>query len=137
MPSSCAIRGVPARLLPDAVPRIDEEDRDVGGRGAGRHVARVLLVARGVGQDEFSARRREVAVGDVDRDSLFALGPQAVREQREVDRSGASVPRRRRHRVNLILVHTARVVQQASDQRALPVVHAAGRADAEEIRHQK
>ena len=40
-------------------------------------------------------------------------------------------------RVHLILVDRARVVQQPPDQRALPVVHAAGRADAEQARHQK
>ena len=39
--------------------------------------------------------------------------------------------------VDLILVDAARVVQQASDQRALPVVHAPGGADAQQIRHQK
>ena len=38
--------GVPVRLRAEAVPRVHEQDRDIGGRGAGRHVARVLLVAR-------------------------------------------------------------------------------------------
>ena len=38
-----------------------------------------------VGDDEAPPRRREVAVGDVDRDALLALGAQAVGQQREVD----------------------------------------------------
>ena len=66
---------VPPRLHADAVPRVDQQDRDVGRRGAGRHVARVLLVAGRVGEDELAPRGREVAVGDVDRDALLALGP--------------------------------------------------------------
>jgi hypothetical protein len=60
-------------------------DREVGRRGAGDHVARVLLVPGAVGDDEPPPRRREVAVGDVDRDALLALGAQAVDQQREVD----------------------------------------------------
>ena len=58
----------------DAVARVDQQDRDVGRRRAGRHVARVLLVARRVGEDELAPRRGEVAVGDVDGDALLALG---------------------------------------------------------------
>jgi hypothetical protein len=59
-----------------------------GGVAAGRsgdHVAGVLLVARGVGDDELARRRGEVAVGHVDGDALFALGLQAVGEQAQVD----------------------------------------------------
>jgi hypothetical protein len=41
-------------------------------------------VAGRVGQDELATRSGEVAVRDVDRDPLLALGPQAVGEQREV-----------------------------------------------------
>jgi hypothetical protein len=35
---------VAARLLDDALAGVDEHERDVGGRGAGDHVARVLEV---------------------------------------------------------------------------------------------
>ena len=65
---------MPARLRADAVAGVDQEDRDVGRGRAGRHVARVLLVAGRVGEDELAPRGREVAVGDVDRDALLALG---------------------------------------------------------------
>ncbi len=77
--------GVPPRLLDDALARVDEHDRDVRGRGARDHVARVLDVAGRVGELEAAARRDEGAVGDVDRDALLALGAQAVGEEREVD----------------------------------------------------
>ena len=66
--------GVAAGLVEDAFAGVDENDGDIGGGGAGGHVARVLLVARGVGDDEFSFGGGEVAIGDVDGDALFALG---------------------------------------------------------------
>ena len=128
---------VPARLRAHAVAGVDQQNRDVGRRRAGRHVARVLLVPGRVGEDELPPRGGEIAVGDVDRDPLLALGLQAVGEQREIDRPGGAVPRRLLDRVHLILVDRARVVQQPPDQRALPVVHAAGGADAQQPRHQK
>jgi hypothetical protein len=42
-------------------------------------------VAGRVGDDELARRRGEVAVGDVDRDALLALGGQAVEQQRVVE----------------------------------------------------
>jgi len=51
------------------------------------HVPRVLDVSRAVGDDELPVRRRRVAVRDVDRDALFALGAQAVGDEGQVDLS--------------------------------------------------
>ena len=99
MPSSRAMRACRRDCTRTPLPRVDQQDRDVGRRRAGRHVARVLLVAGRVGEDELAPRGREVAVGDVDRDALFALGPQTVGEQREVDRPGVAVLRRLLDRV--------------------------------------
>jgi len=64
---------------------IDQDDREVAGRGAGRHVARVLGVPGGVGDDELPPGRGEVAVRHVDGDALLPLGPQAVHQQRQID----------------------------------------------------
>ena len=66
---------VTPRLLYDALSRVDQDHRQIRGRGAGDHVARIALVAGGVGDDELAAGGLEVAVGDVDRDALLALGP--------------------------------------------------------------
>ena len=73
------------RLRQHALARIDQHDGEIGGRGAGRHVAGVLLVAGRVGDDERALRRGEEAVGDVDGDALLALGLEAVDQQREID----------------------------------------------------
>ena len=50
------------------------------------HVARILLVAGRVGDDELALVGREEAVGDVDGDALLALGGEAVDEQGEIER---------------------------------------------------
>ena len=47
---------VPAGLLGQALAGVDEHQAEVGGRGAGDHVAGVLHVARGVGDDELAGR---------------------------------------------------------------------------------
>ena len=84
--------GVPARLHQQSLARVDQQHRDVRRRGAGHHVAGVLLVAGRVGQDEAAARRLEIAVGDVDRDALLALGREPVDQQRVVDLAAPVVP---------------------------------------------
>ena len=81
-------------LLEHAPARVEQHDREVRRRGARDHVARVLPMTGAVGDDEPPPRRREVAVGDVDRDSLLALGAQAVGQQREVQRALAAAPLR-------------------------------------------
>ncbi len=82
---------VPKGLRQQALGGVDQDDREVGGRGARRHVARVLLVARRVGDDEAPPRRREIAVADVDGDALLAFRLQAVDQAREI---GAAAARR-------------------------------------------
>ena len=73
-----------AGLLEHALAGVHQHDGQVGGGGAGHHVAGVLVVAGGVGDDVFALGRGEVAVGHVDGDALLALRPQPVGEQGEV-----------------------------------------------------
>ena len=126
--------GVAARLLDDAVARVDEDHGDVGGRGARHHVARVLHVAGRVGELEAAARRHERAVRDVDRDALLALGAEAVGEQREVDVAVAAALRRLLDVLHLVDEDLLRVVEQPADERRLAVVDRAARDEAEELR---
>ena len=124
-------------LLEHALARVDQDDGQVGGRRAGDHVARVLHVARRVGDDELPLRRGEVAVGDVDGDALLALGAQAVGEQRQV---GALAPHplaRVLDGLELVLEDGLRVVEQAADQRGLAVVDGTGGGEAQQLSHQK
>src|SRR5215831_4862274 len=64
---------VPPSLAGQSVGGTDEEERKISRRGAGRHVAGVLLVPRRVGHYEPAPCRGEEPVGDVDGDLLLAL----------------------------------------------------------------
>ena len=77
--------GVAAGLAFNAVAGIDEQDGHVGVRGAGRHVAGILLVPGRIDDDEAAVRGLEIAPGDVDGDALLALGLKAVEQQAEID----------------------------------------------------
>ena len=128
---------MPTRLLEQPVAGVDQHDRQLCGRGAGDHVAGVLDVARGVGDDEFPLGRGEVAVRDVDGDALFALGAQAVGHQGQV---GVVVPAflgGALDRGQLVLHDGLGVVQQAADQGGLAVVDGSGGRQSQQRRHQK
>ena len=127
---------VPAGLLGQALAGVDEHQAEVGGRGAGDHVAGVLHVAGGVGDDELALGGREVAVGHVDGDALLALGAQAVGEQREVGVVVAAGLRGRLDGLELVLEDRLRVEQQPADEGGLAVVDGAGGGEPEQV-HQK
>ncbi len=55
-PEQRADERVALGLLEHALARVEQDHREVGGRGAGDHVARVLLVAGAVGDDEAPSR---------------------------------------------------------------------------------
>ena len=124
-----------ARLGEDAFARVDEDDGEVGGGGSGGHVAGVLLVAGGVGDDELAALGGEVAVGDVDGDALLALGAEAVGELGEVDGGAGGAWRGdlSGYGADVVFVDVARVVEQAADERGLAVVDAACGGEAEQV----
>jgi hypothetical protein len=65
---------VPPRLLAQPGRGIDEDEGEVGGGSAGRHIARVLHMAGAVRDDELSVRRGRVPVRHVDGDALLAFG---------------------------------------------------------------
>ena len=128
--------GVAAGLGEDALARIDQQHGEIGGRGAGRHVAGVLLVAGRVGDDEAALVGGEEAIGDVDGDALLALGVEAVDEQREVDvarRSCRSVREFGTQRRELVLEQQLGIVEQPADQRRLAVVDAAAGEEAQQV----
>jgi hypothetical protein len=125
---------VPARLGRGALAGVDHEHGAVGVGGGGGHVARVLLVTRGVGHDERPPRRREEAVSDIDGDALLALGLEAIDEQGEVDvLTGravlAAVALQRRQ---LILENELRIVEKAADERRLAVIDRAAGEEAQQ-----
>ena len=127
--------GVAAGLRQHAVGGVDEDDGGIAGGGAGGHVAGVLLVAGGIGDDELALGRGKVAVGHVDGDALFALRLQPVDDEREIEfaRAAAAGPALALDGRQLVLVNQLRIVQQASDERALAVVHGAARQKPQDL----
>ena len=69
---------MPARLCGHAFARINQADGQLAMTCASCHVARVLLMAGAVGNDETTTRGSEVSPRNINRDSLFALRLQAV-----------------------------------------------------------
>ncbi|MNH10925.1 hypothetical protein D3C79_704160 [compost metagenome] len=127
-------KAVAAGLIQHPLASIDENDGEIAGGGAGRHVAGVLLVARGIGDDEFALGGREIAVGHVYGDALLALGLQAVHQQRQIEflAGGAELLAVGFQRLELIFIDLLGVVQQATDEGALAVVHAAAGEEAQQ-----
>jgi hypothetical protein len=105
---------------------VDEDDGEIGGRGAGRHVAGILLVAGRVGEQEATVGGGECQAGDVDRDALLALRLQPVGDEGEILDAGEP-----------ILRHRAAADQQPADQSRFAVVHRAAGEEAHDVAHQK
>ena len=114
---------------------VDQDDRQVAGGGASGHVAGVLLVAWGIGDDELALGGAEIAVRHVDGDALLALGLQAVDQQRQVDviAGGADLLGVLGDGFQMVFVDHLRVVQQAPDQGALAVVDVATGEEAQQF----
>ena len=97
---------------------------------ARNHVARILFVAGGVGDDEFAFWGGKVAVGYVDGDALFALGGQAVGKAGEI--GNFAVLRGLVELGYLVGQQGFAVVKQAVDEGGFAVVNAACRDEAEQ-----
>ena len=76
---------MPACLRQHPLARIDQHHRKIRGGGAGDHVAGVLLVSRGVGDDELALLGGEKTVCHIDGDALLALRGKPIHQQREID----------------------------------------------------
>ena len=132
-PQPVAQEAVPPGLDQHALARIDQDHRQLGGGGAGDHVAGVLLVAGAIGDDELAPVGRKEAIGDVDGDALLALGGQPVDQQRVVE----LLPLRADpfavalETGELVLEDHLAVVEQPPDQRRLAVVDAAAGDEAQ------
>ena len=124
---------VPPGLREHAFPSVDQYDRELRGRRARHHVARVLHVSRRVRDDEFALGCREVPVRDVDRDVLLPFGPQTVGEQSEIQVRLTAALAGEIDGLELVLEDGLGVIEQAADERALSVVDAARRAQAQQV----
>ena len=125
---------MPPGLRNHPIARVDQQQREVGGRGAGRHVAGVLLMAGRVGDDERAPLGREKPVGDVDGDALLALVFEPVEQQRQVDvvSGGAEPLRLALEGRQLVGEDRVGVVEQPADQGRLAVIDRAAGEEAQQ-----
>ena len=126
---------MPPRLGDDARSGVDQDDRQVGRRAAGDHVAGILLVPGGVGDDELAVVGREIAIGHVDGDALLALGFQAIEQKGVID-----VVARVAHPlavalqgVQLVLINLLAIEKKSANQGRLAVIDGASREETEQI----
>ena len=117
-------------LVADAFQRVDDQDRAVGLRGAGDHVAQEFGVAGRVDQHHVARRGAEADLGGVDGDALVALGLQCIEQERPFERHAAPGADRLQH-FELALGQAAGFVQQAADQGRLAVIDMADDDDAD------
>lgn len=138
MPNMAAMR-VWRGLGQDSLSGIGQDDRQIGVRGAGRHVAGVLLVSRRVRDDEAAPGRLEAAVGDVDGDALLALVAQTVDQERQVRlvAPGSPAPGILLHLAHLIGKDLPAVAEQPAEKGALAVVHGAAQDEAQGRSHRR
>ena len=117
--------GVAAGLDQNALGGVHQDHRQVRKGGTHRHVAGVLLVARGVRHDEAPPVGGKVPVGHVDGDALLPLGHKAVQQQGVVQLAppGAHLTVQLQGLL-LVGVQELGVVQDVADQGGFAVVHA-------------
>ncbi len=117
------------------VTSVNQNHGQIRSAAASGHIARVLLVAGRVRDDEFAFGGAEVAVGNIDRDPLLTFGFQTVGQQRgvKIAAGGADRLRVRFELRQLIFVDHLAVVQQTTDQRALPVIDAAASDEPQQL----
>ena len=110
-----------------------EQQGDVAVRRAGNHVPRVGDVSGGVGDDKGALGCREVAVGDVDSDSLLALGAKAIGDQGEVEPVPSALDARLLYLLDRVAEQKLGVVEEPADQRALARVDRPGHQQPKEV----
>ena len=76
---------MPLGLRQHSFARIDENDCQITSGSTRGHIPRVLLVSRGVGNDEFSLGGRKITVCYIDRDPLLPLIIESVGEESRVE----------------------------------------------------
>ena len=116
--------GVTPRLGEKALARIDQKHCQFGRGRASRHVAGILLVARGVGDNECAPSGREISIGDVDGDALFALGLQPIEQQGKIDlrSAGAVFAGIALKRSEMVLENEVLLVEQPAKQSGFAIV---------------
>ncbi len=117
-------------LVAHAFQRVDDQDRTVGLRGAGDHVAEEFGVAGRIDQHHVARAGAEADLRGVDGDALVAFGLQRVEEKRPFERHAAPRADGFQH-LQLALGQAAGFVQQAADEGGFAMIDMADDDDAD------
>ncbi len=117
-------------LVAHAFQRVDDQDRAVGLRSAGDHVAQEFGVAGGVDQHHVAGAGAEADLRGVDGDALVALGLQRIQKERPFERHAAPGADGLEH-FQLAVGQAAGLVQQPSDQGGFAMIDMADDDDAD------
>ena len=128
-------KAVASGLGLQAMAGINQNDRQIGGRGAGCHVTGVLLMPRRIGDDELALVSGEKAVSHIDGNALLTLRLQPVDQQRQIHgiARGTALLRIPRQCRQLIIKNHLGVVQQSANQGRLAIIHTATGDKAQQI----
>ena len=119
--------GMTTRLRQYALARIHEQHGGIGIRSASGHVARVLLMAWCIRDNESATRRGKIAIGDIDGDALFAFGFKTIHQQRQIHVGAcrAVLAAIALERGELVRGNAGGVVKQAANERRLAIINTA------------
>ena len=71
-------------VFPIQFDSVDQDNGSICARSRGNHIARVLLMARRIANDELARFGTEIAVSHIDGDALFTLSTQSIGEQCQI-----------------------------------------------------
>ena len=74
--------------LPIEFGGVHQHHSRIGARSRSHHVARVLLMAGCIANDELAAGGRKIPIRHIDRDTLLPLGSQAIGELSQINLAG-------------------------------------------------
>src|SRR5439155_12855693 len=107
---------------------------EIGGRGAGRHIAGVLLVAGRVGHDELAPLGGKEPIRHVDRDLLLTLSRKPVEQEREIQllAQRSMLAGFGSKCFELVVEQKLRLVEQPPDQRRFAMIYRAAGDEAQQ-----
>src|SRR5207248_5233885 len=115
---------MPACLLHNTLPGVDQNNDQVAIRRTRYHVAGILHVARRICNNEFSFWGRKIPVGYITSNALLTFGTKTVSQVGKGNFSGLCVLTLFFQLYELSDKDVLAFVKQAPDQRAFAVVHA-------------
>ena len=114
---------------------IYQNNSQIGRRTTGYHITGILFVPRSVSNDKFAVIGREVTIGHINRNALFAFGLQPIQQQSIINVfSCITQPFTIAfQRIELVFIQFLAIEQQTPDQCRLSIVYRTCRQQTQQI----